>query len=475
MFLRSGYISEENLSYTKDILLGTMLIDMNDIEEAVKSLKDSNINNILENIHCICLNHLRNYQLELKDYFPSINNDLSSLSGMYSNNLGYTLSTYLFENSNLNLYLSYNTRYLIQNTISFNKSCKNYFFTHDLTSEKDSKEDSKKNTISSKISNLRTAFKIFREVDNLLYDHEVFYKKKNIKKNECYEIYEVLSNILIYTLKKWNKCKYNYTNFERNNSFKYIRDFYNSFLKNNLDLKDLYFFERIYNINYTFRLYFSSKIFLDDLLSMDEVSILANSLLPIVYLPNVFQNHDILHNFIKLYDNFYRFKDINEFENGVKRFCFDFGFYFIPLYNMLYSNILHIYCKFNKNNIHDFINTSDYIKNKIRKYKELYNNPINPYNLGYNEIYIDKNKNLFKESNLNKSEILQFYILCITTYFDINLFNKTLIFDGIGKFDKNILSSIVLNNDEYQKNLKKFILSILDSKNIKLSCNLDME
>lgn len=467
MFLKLDYISEEKLSYDKDILLETMLINKDNIEKDIMRLRDCDINIILENIHDICLKHLRNYRLELKDYFPKISDDFFLSNQIYIADLKERLSKYLLKNSNLNLYLSYDPKYSIKNTISFNKSCKNYFSACNSILEE--------NMINSKISNLRTTFKEFRKVDNLLYDHDIFYKKGDIKKNECYEIYSCLSNIFIYTLERWNKCKYNYTRFERNYTFKYIRNFYDSFLRNNLDLKELYFFERIYNINYSFWLYFNSKIFLKDLVSTDEVSILFDSLLPVIYLPNVFENYDISYVFIKLYENPYRFKDIDEFKNGVKRFWFDFGFYFIPLYNMLYSNILYSYCKFNKNNIHDFINTSDYLKGEMREYKERYNNPINPYKYTYHKDYVKYNKNLFKEGNLNKSKILKLSIGWITTNFDISLFNKTLIFNGIGKFNKNILSSIILNNHEYQKNLKKFILSILNSENIQWVYNLGIK
>lgn len=443
-----------NLEYGQAALSDLFLLNIDEIKSTISNINSpyyhKDCNKFYENVHFLCLKYLKNYFLKIGNYFPSVNNT-SILS-----DLEFTLNNYLLLNIKLTLYLSsINT----QETITFNKAVNNYITKLDKNYAINEPYYHKIN-IDNKKRNLIKKFTEFSKQNNVLSENSVF--SKSTTKNGYYKL---LSHIFIFTLDNWNKCKYNNCKFDKTNNYKYLKEFCTSFFSTCPDIKDLYFFERIFNIRYSLLLYFLPKESISNL-SEDNLSSLVNILFPIIYLPDVFDNDCIINAFIDLYKNFYFMHNMTEFLDGIKQLCLDFSSYFIPLYNMLYSNIIHLYLNDNKNNFNEFIFKTINLQDNFDPYKKSFNIFLDKKT--FSEYFKLLKPNVFQENKLSKNDTLSDIICFITKNFDFKLFDKRLIIDSLSNFNNNIIKSTVTDKDIYQTNLKNLILSILNSKNIDL-------
>lgn len=113
--------NKKNLDEIEQLLSNTFLLDMDTIKNKLENLKKSD--NLLNDIHLICMQHLENYYLDAKQYFRYEENTPSSYE-YYINHLKTQMSLYLIENAILSLYLS---NVDTDQTISFELSAKNYY------------------------------------------------------------------------------------------------------------------------------------------------------------------------------------------------------------------------------------------------------------------------------------------------------------------------------------------------------------
>lgn len=472
MLLNFNYLDTKRLSYTRNLLEHTLLIEMDKIDEDIKDLLNDNVNALWEILHNICIKQLNNYALKFEDYFPSIKNH--SNINYYSYNFYAILHSYLLKNIKLHLYLTSTFNSLPNELISFKQAIIDY-----ITRYPPEEGEISQDKLDSLVSNYRTKFKNFRKDNNILAKKPILYNTLvHPIKNNPYEVYKVSSNVFIYTLSNWMNCKYNYkekakikndvsTNEKSYDytscDFNKTKKFCKKFLEKDIDLKDLFVFERIYNIHHTLCSYFYPKIYIDSLSQEEELE-LFKGLFPIAYLPNPFENNILIKFFIDIYNDLYKYYNFTEFINGLKKFCLDFSLYFIPLYNMLYTDLVNTYCNLKKINIKEFINTNLHeFGEMVVDYKKSYFNMLDKTNF---DKTFPEHTALFKPSMINKDQIFNTMNFAMTACFNFNLFNKRSLIEDSFNFKNKILSSFIYDLDKYQKNLKEFILNVLDNSNI---------
>ena len=425
---------------SKEILENTFFIDFNDLTDEVSNFEKCNEEELLGNIHSLCISSLKNYLLDNKKYFNTCNDYLRL------NSLNFYFIQYAFDNVKLFLKTDFNYDETISRKNAFNNFIKN------------------NSRVDRDYDNFKYRFKDFEDNDNLLYMYSLFYSINDDNKSE-YNIYKNLSRVFVHTIDEWGQCSYNNKNMlksnmhESNGNFNFRYEIDKNFIIEftmllNLNINDLYYFERIYNINFTLNLY-------KQIISLEEMNIyfsdrqiinLINAMNKIIYLPNVFSNVELLLILLGIYIDYYRDNNTGEFEKTITILVSDIIEYFLPLYNSLFLEILNIYCKFNKSKISDIIDKislDKYLDNSI--YSVLLEKQDQMNNI--------KKYEKFKGDKKKDKKIYYLISENIICSFNFNRLKEQNIISSLNIFNKNIINSID-NIDEYQLNLKEFILKV---------------
>lgn len=413
---------------SKEVLENTFFINFDDIEDDIIKLEKINKEDIMKNIHHVCIKNLRNYLLNTQEYFKKCNDVLRL------NDLNFYLLEYSYENLYLYLYLKLSDN---NKTISLHRAFKKY-----------------DNNCNQKIDlrNFKRKFERFNDNNDNLIDKNLFFYETDNK----YNIYDKLSNVFIHTVNYWTICGYNNSNMNKKNIYDLDEDFILDFIMlNNIDIADIYYFERIFNINFKFYLYREISnmeklnVYFDENKILKLIKIFNN----IIYLPNVFCNVELMLRIIGIYIDNYKNIDIDEFEKYIIELCNDLLEYFLPLYNSLFLHILDKYNDFTKDNIDNNIKEiveNEYLKNTI-----------------YNKSF-DNNKCMseireYHEKIINIDDINNnLYYLCsesIICYFNFNKLKKENIISNLNIFNENIFK-LLIDSKQYQISLKEFILKI---------------
>jgi hypothetical protein len=458
-------LNEDFLKKAADILQQTFQIDLNEIYIKVGNLSLEDKQSISESIHYICLNIMKNFELIPIHYFPSINNAISYL------NLNTNVTNYLLENVKLNLHISTFYSGLPNEPISFRKCIEHYFYEYETNRKLTEKELNEPRTkvLSYILPRYRTLLKGFKTDNNNLAKNNIFFDRSSTQldnKSEPYSIYQSTSDIFAYSIDNWVKNRYNledYINY-KTNSYKYLRLFVSSFLEKNPDIKDLYFFERIYNILFTFNMYFFSKSFTENMMTQQLFEIIH----PTIYLPNVFANSKLQLTFINMYNEFYH-HNIDEFKTGLRKYCLDLCLFFIPLYNMVYSIAVDKYIKINQISAKEFLTCYLSLDKIVSGYNNMYSAFINEDD--FNKYFPDL-KGLLNEKRLNSDINFTSLSLYITKFFDFNVFNQIKIIDAFGRLNKDFTSLAVSDINKHQEIIKNFFLDIIANTNLSLGNNI---
>ena len=425
---------------SREILENTFLINFNNLKDKVNSIEKCNEEELLNNIHSICINSLKNYLLDNKNYFKDCDDYLR-------------LDT-------LNAYF---TQYAFDNIKLFLKTESNYNETISIEEAIDS-FDKNNSRVARNYDNIRNRFKEFVDNDNLLHMYSIFY---NITRNNKrkYNLYKDLSRVFVHTIDEWGNCSYNNKNILKstthkdNENFNFRYEIDKNFIIEftmllNLNIKDIYYFERIYNINFIINLYKSIidlekyNLYFNDI----QINRLINAMIKIVYLQNVFSNVKLLFNLFAIYIDYYKNNNTKEFEEIITMLVNDVVEYFLPLYNSLFIEILNIYCDLNKikiDNIIGKIRLDEYLDNSI--YDILLENQDQINNIKKYEKFVGGKK--------REKEIYYLISENIICYFNFNRLKSENIISSLNIFNKNIFNSID-NVDEYQLNLKEFMLKV---------------
>ena len=444
--LYNGVISRETLE-------NTFFINFDNLINEIKSFEKYTEEELLNNIDLLCISNLKNYLLDNKKYFKSCDDYLRL------NALNLYFIKYAFDNIKLFLKMDFN----YNETISIEKAFKNF---------------EKNNSIVQRdYDNFKDRFKDFEDNDNLLNMYSLFYSVNDNNKTK-YNIYKNLSTVFIHTIDEWGQCAYNNKNmlksniYESNENFNFRGEIDKNFILQfimllNLDINDIYYFERIYNTNFKLHLYkqIISLEEMDIYLNKNEITKLIKSMNKIIYLPNVFNNVELLLILLGIYIDCYREKDMEEFEKGIEELINDFIEYFLPLYNSLFLEILKIYCENNKisiSSIKNKISLNNYLDNTIYgilSEHKTFLDKLNYYNK-FKENEEDKEEENEKKKKKKKNEEI-YYLISenIICYFNFNKLKQENIISCLNIFNKNIFNCIDYIN-EYQLNLKEFILKL---------------
>lgn len=427
---------------SREVIDETFLIKFDDFKERIISFKDLSNDELMNSVHWLCIDLLKNYLLNTNNYFKRCNNELELDS------INLYLWKYAFENFKLLL----NVDYDYNKIISLEKAFKNF---NDINCKND--ENSK---LERDYRNLKENLKKFRNCDDNRLNKEFLLNEKYNTKRK-YNIYKDLSTVCIFTIDNWGECAYN-----RNDKLKediYIKDgkFLSSFLTlNNLNNTDIYYFERIHNINFKLSLYnYINQLNKDNLyFSENEIIKVAKAIIPILYLPNVFNNTNLLSSLMNIYIRYYKNYDIEGFRKSVKMLCNDIVEYYLPLYNSVFFRILNFYCETLNINIKD-------ITKEV--YSNIYSNP-DIYNFLLKE-KMDQGKRLkefekiIEEGNNKQKKINQktYYLITrvINDYFNFDRLSNEGIVNNINILHRRVLKDI-RNISDYQLSLRDFILKI---------------
>ncbi|MBC5626613.1 hypothetical protein H8S10_14265 [Clostridium sp. NSJ-49] len=427
---------------SREVIDETFLIKFDDFKERIISFKNLSNDQLMNSVHWLCIDLLKNYFLNTNNYLKRCNNELELDS------INLYLWKYAFENFKLLL----NVDYDYNKIISVEEAVKNF---NDINCKND-----ENSTFERDYNNLKTKLREFRNCDdNRLNKDFLLNAKCNIKRK--YNIYKDLSTVCIFTIDNWEECAYNKKDKLKEDI--YIKDgkFLSSFLTlNNLNNNDIYYFERIHNINFKLSLYnHINQLNKDNLyFSENEIIKVAEAFSPILYLPNVFNNTNLLSSLMNIYIRYYKNYDIEGFRKSVKMLCNDIVEYYLPLYNSVFFRILNFYCETLNINIKD-------ITKEV--YSNMYSNPNIYYfllkekmdqgeRLKKFEKIIEKGNN--KQKKINKKT---YYLITrvINDYFNFDRLSNEGIVNNINILHRRVLKDI-RNISDYQLSLRDFILKI---------------
>ena len=172
---------------------------------------------------------------------------------------------YAFDNVKLFLKTDFNYDETISRENAFNKFIKN------------------NSRVDRDYDNFDVRFEDFKDNDNLLHRYSLFYSI-DYNNRRKYNIYKNLSRVFIHTIDEWGQCAYNHKNtlksnrYASNEKFNFRGEIDKNFILQftmllNLNINDIYYFERIYNTNFKLHLY-KQIISLEDMgiyLNMNEI------------------------------------------------------------------------------------------------------------------------------------------------------------------------------------------------------------
>lgn len=355
-----GSISRENL---RDIFL----IDFNEIRNELGRISFKDSEDFKYKIHIMCLNHLKDYLLKSNEYFKAIK-DMEKFNFIDVKLQEYAFKNYWFMKEIGIEYDKYDDIISIQNAYS------NYYtdYCHLINQEK--------------IYNIENFIRKFNEFKNIefnpIHKNSVLYARpikvvdKGYEIYKNYKVYRVLEKIFIHAINERNKSPYKITNKEETKRYNKNLEFVERFLEiKSLTIQDVYYFERIYNINFIFKFYeIVNK--LRELtkipIEKEDMFIILRGVYSFIYLPNVFENIKLIEIIIGSYDNYYM-NDFILLQNEADKLANDLLNYFLPLYNSLYESILAEYnCINNIQEINKFEKKDRYKLDSVSKNDTIY-------------------------------------------------------------------------------------------------------
>lgn len=477
-FIDLNFLKENVIKENRQILKNTFNIDISELINNIESIYVENknigdkINIIFERIHRISISGLGIYNINIEEYF----NRNSSIGHDYKEESKFKnfIEEYIFENFILNMHLAkfYNEdkkekisqiNSIKKYILSGSDDIKKFYFSYEPDGGiKDiierQKEYSKK--ISMNLKQLRRNSNKYEQLNNIFIDTS----DETGKEKKCYSIIsnvfiEMMDNIFksgyINTRERvMNQKKVKYTHHVL---IKRMKDFFNR----NISVEEYYFWERINNTMFIQDLYVNVKESIDGFREQQD---LFEYLFPTIYLPNVFLNESFLRNLIVIYMNgntYYKFK--GEYEERINNLCLNLAFLLIPLYNMIFSNILYEFSRLSNVKLINIIES--YIDKNKEKISE-----INKYiNKKSDHDYIKKRlddsikKLSYVDSSDNKKfDEAEFLLLSLNVCdrINFNIFDLNNIVKYIGAFNEDFLN-ITSNCLKYKLVLKEFIFKIL--------------
>lgn len=414
-----------------------------DIEKEEETEVEYQINYCLEKLHKATMSILKNYTFELKDYFPNINDDLKCCY--------LDLGEYLLENMKLNLCAIKNLYLTNKKYISLNDAFKDYIKFNKYFSDSNIRNyilneiEIDSQTFNIKRRKYRENLKELKKNPNILKMDNKYFYKDGIK-NE--EINEITKHILLYTLDKWNDFSANEEKYIRI-TYNDIKRFFGEFLEGDVNTTDIFLFEKIYATYYKIGIYLIGFNKFKDSLNLltKYMKELAADLIYIVQLPNLIASFDLFDIIMQEYIITFVSNPSDNFKGSIK-ICKHISCYLIPLYNMVFANILIMYCKANGMKIEKFFQEEFQDEDIL----EAYRNKCKYLSTKVKEI--DKKK---IQEQIDLTELLQ--VINTRTEENKDYQNKIKdILQHIEKCDLKLLD-IVKDRESYQKNLKQLILN----------------
>lgn len=437
----------------REVIDDTFLIKFDDLKEKIISFKNLSNDELMNSIHWGCIELLKNYLLNTNNYLKKCSNELELDS------INLYLWKYAFENFKLLLNINHD----YDKIISIKESFQNF---NDINCKNNENSEYERD-----FENFKKNLKRFIECDDNSLNKDFWFNKK-FNNRRKYNIYKDLSTIFTYTIDNWGECAYNDQNIFKKNIYMNDGKFLASFLAlYNININDLYYFERIHNINFKIYLHkYILKLYKYNLyLNESEIIKIIESFSAIMYLPNVFNNTEVLLKLTYIFERYYRNYDIEDFRKSVEALCSDFVEYFLPLYNSIFFEILHFYCEINNINIKDFnkeLSSNTYSKlellNGIKDQAEI---------LTRFQILIEEYNKEDKGYNKKQKKVnIRIYYLInrvINSYFNFDRLKNESIMSNINIINARFLKDISDISD-YQLSLKEFILKI---NNLKLKAS----
>lgn len=446
-FIYSKILDENKLKKNEEILKNLFYINVNYVDEIFNYVIENgngykygirnnffdvdindNIEEVLESIHRITL------------HIIDINN--FSFEENYCINLRVRekIEEYIFDNLKYKMYIEHELNEdnkFISKKEAVGKYIRDYEFN-----DENSNEEYLKDIIKSRSKNIN------KKIKRLKGNCSNFGKIESIYNNKG-KIYSATSNVYIEIIENYSKnLLYNNDNIKESKHYylSNIINYLNSYINKSKKFSEIYYFERSTNILFILNMYkFISRI--ED---ENKRTVLYGTLIAINYLPNIIDNDYFISLFIDIlpYEG-----DYSKFRDYVNGFCFELAFLIIPLYEMVFTFILKEYC--NKKEI------------KCDKFFREF----------YKEFKIDDIKNIILEREMNiKSYLkcekkfaneneLREFVKAFKKIFDLNIFNRTL-GSWVKPFNKKFIKNIKdYNIEEYQKNLKNFLVNIVKMDN----------
>ncbi len=451
-FMDLNFLDEKVILNNKKILEENFNIDFNRLNDIVGKVKKSS-KSVFTQLHYIAIEILGQYNTKIDDYFKSeITKDGQSI-----------INNYLFENLKSNIFLYEEYQNIDKKEISQIEACKKYIKTQDentinffglgeeITIKANEREEYKKRITdyNKKISNNAKRLKENNKIIDI-------FENKYLIKTRAKHLYTITSNVFINMveninknnsittmkdLKELNRLKFNYYKNNQKSTYEIINNKKNSY-------SDLYFYERINNNHFVNSLYFEVKKL--EKLEIEQQD-LFEFLFPIIYLPNVAANRMIIIHMVYIYisNNYYKYK--GDFEKQVKKMCLNLAFFTIPMYNMIFSVALYLWCRKVNENLSKII--KKYIDENKNEFINLYKNELNAYNISNKEIGA-----LLKE--------IEFVLLTIKVNERINfkIYEKNNVIVKLSEVGSGI-RELIFDNEIFLKIFKEIIQKIIFENN----------
>lgn len=442
-FIYSKILDENKLKKNEEILKNLFYINVNYVDEIFNYVIENgngykygirnnffdvdindNIEEVLESIHRITLHiiDINNFSFE-ENYFINLR-------------VREKIEKYIFDNLKYKMYIEHELNKdnkLISKKEAVGKYIRNYEFN-----DENSNEEYLKDIIKSRSKNINKKIKRLKE------NCSNFGKIKSIYNNNNDKIYSATSNVYIEIIENYSKNLL-YINDNIKESKHYylsnIINYLNSYINKSNKFSEIYYFERSTNILFILNMY----KFISRLEDENKRVVLYGTLIAINYLPNIIDNDYFISFFIDILPDE---GDYSKFRNYVNGFCFELAFLIIPLYEMVFTFILKEYCNKKEIKFDKFLSAvykEDKIKQIILKKK------------------IEEDLK-YEKRFANENELREF-VKAFKNIFDLNIFNR-MIGSWIKPFDKKFIKNIKeYNIEEYQKNLKNFLVNIVKMDN----------
>lgn len=334
----------------------------------------------------------------------------------------------------------------------------------------------KKNNAAFHLINNSNKYNKFKELGLYTYNDEN-------ERNEKIKIEKNTANNFMFALNNWSRNPYS----EKASAYEYrnVKEFIGSFLDTQFQLDDLYYFEKIYKANLLMNLEFldiySGFRFRDEeerIWVIDCMSLLSD-------LDNTLDIDGLIIQLSIIYKNVYRdLKNGQElFQNGVIELLKELKTFFIPLYKIVFSYILHHNINDEEYKLKDWIYELMEKNINISFYKTKYKAIIESkedMQVYFSNLYLDfKFENMdkdkikmviedrFKREKIDESEFSQVYINMIEStnkycdYYEKIIDISECLLPLSNKIKDKYESELFENNEDVDI-LKTFIISIIE-------------